>query len=642
MSRAALLAALACCTPTHALAQASANATAAAKDAFGYRDGDDTIGIYDESSVRGFDLEAAGNYRIEGGYFVKNSGVSAFFVESSTVRIGHAALRTILPGPSGVVDYRLRDPSRGEASTLTAGLDPYGQAYADLHLKHRSRDDGRSVSLGLGVVPEIRDLQGGRAGGSLLLAGVARFDTPLGRLRVLGGEYRYERPAQFRVVASADSLPGRLERGLFLGQRWATERGQRRIAGLLIDKESGPAGVGATAVFSQEHPVRSATQFLSDPRADGTVRSTLVVAPEQRSTAWSGELRGHVAFGGPAFRQRVDVSVRGRSQTAAYGGAGGIDLGRTRYGAPAAQVARIDPTDVANLRDDIEQWGVGIAYRAEWRGSVRLNAGLLKTHYRKVFTAADGFRATSSVSPLLPSFSLPWQATGRLEVYASYSRGLEEAGTAPSSAVNRNQVLGAIKVTQREVGVRYQLGPSITAVAAAFETVKPYAGLDAGGVYRTLGDVTHRGVELSVAGSPAPGLSIVAGAALIDPKLRGVEVDRGRIGARPVGVPDLKAVASVDYALPGLKGLSADASFAFTGSRAARSTPSAGGGQLEVRSLATLNLGVRYGFKLAGHALTARLQVLNALDAYGWDVNSSETLNYNAPRRFRLAVTAAL
>lgn len=281
-------------------------------------------------------------------------------------------------------------------------------------------------------------------------------------------------------------------------------------------------------------------------------------------------------------------------------------------------------------------------YRAEWRGSVRLNAGLLKTHYRKVFTAADGFRATSSVSPLLPSFSLSWQATGRLEVYASYSRGLEEAGTAPSSAVNRNQVLGAIKVTQREVGVRYQLGPSITAVAAAFETVKPYAGLDAGGVYRTLGDVTHRGVELSVAGSPAPGLSIVAGAALIDPKLRGVEVDRGRIGARPVGVPDLKAVASVDYALPGLKGLSADASFAFTGSRAARSTPSAGGGQLEVRSLATLNLGVRYGFKLAGHALTARLQVLNALDAYGWDVNSSETLNYNAPRRFRLAVTAAL
>jgi hypothetical protein len=41
-----------------AWAQADANATKAAGDAFGFRSGDDSVGIYDETSVRGFNLEA--------------------------------------------------------------------------------------------------------------------------------------------------------------------------------------------------------------------------------------------------------------------------------------------------------------------------------------------------------------------------------------------------------------------------------------------------------------------------------------------------------------------------------------------------------------------------------------------------------
>ena len=54
-----------------AWAQADANATRAAGDAFGFRSGDDSVGIYDETSVRGFNLEAAGNYRVNDSYFVR-------------------------------------------------------------------------------------------------------------------------------------------------------------------------------------------------------------------------------------------------------------------------------------------------------------------------------------------------------------------------------------------------------------------------------------------------------------------------------------------------------------------------------------------------------------------------------------------
>lgn len=106
------------------LAQATANAVVGAEDAFGSSEGDESVGIYDQTSVRGFNLEAAGNYRIDGRYFVKNSGVSSFFVERTTIWIGYNALSLDFAGPSGVVDYKLRDPQRGEPSQATIGLDP--------------------------------------------------------------------------------------------------------------------------------------------------------------------------------------------------------------------------------------------------------------------------------------------------------------------------------------------------------------------------------------------------------------------------------------------------------------------------------------------------------------------------------------
>ena len=62
-----------------AFSQATANAVVGADDAFGFIAGDEAVGIYDATAVRGFSLEAAGNYRVNGGYFVKSSGVSSFF-----------------------------------------------------------------------------------------------------------------------------------------------------------------------------------------------------------------------------------------------------------------------------------------------------------------------------------------------------------------------------------------------------------------------------------------------------------------------------------------------------------------------------------------------------------------------------------
>ncbi|MGQ7830788.1 TonB-dependent receptor domain-containing protein [Altererythrobacter sp. Z27] len=637
--------ALAGLAPGVAFAQANANPVTEAEDAFGYRTGDEAVGIYDESSVRGFSLEAAGNYRVHGTYFVKNSGVSSFFLENTTVRIGTNTLGSVLPGPSGVVDYRLRDPGADEPSVINLGLDEYLKPYAELHLKGRDRRNRYSYSLGLGRVFQVRDLQGGNYGDTILIAGSGRIGSGRAIARVFAGEYQYERPGQFRVSPGAEQLPSEIERGRFLGQDWARERGQRRIAGALFDLgETDDIGGGATLVFSQDDPTRAFLQLFSDLLPDGTAHAKVVATPQQRSTAWSGQLRAHAGGQTGKVAHRIHLTLRGRVQRASIGGAQVVDLGRTAFGErPLSVVAPELDDHEAALRDSVDQYGVGLTYLAVAGTNLRVNLGVLRSDYRKRIRAADGIVRESSSSPWLFNAAAGWRILDKVELYGSYARGIEEAGVAPLAASNRNEVLEAILVTQRELGLRWSPSSKFNLVAAAFHTDKPYAGINAAsGEYGFLGQVRHRGIEVSASARPLPGLTIVAGGVLIDPKLSGPSVDNRIVGNRPVGVPKVRSLLSADFKIPGTKGMSVDASLSHVGSRAARSALAADGGQLLVKPMTTLNLGLRRSFGIAGRDLVARLQVLNAFNQYSWDVNNSETLNYTPPRRFRLVLTTPI
>jgi iron complex outermembrane receptor protein len=272
---------------------------------------------------------------------------------------------------------------------------------------------------------------------------------------------------------------------------------------------------------------------------------------------------------------------------------------------------------------------------------MQLNTGLMATHYEKSFSEGDAENRTTA-KPLLYNIGAAWQVNDRLELYASQSRGLEEAGVAPASASNRNEILSAILVTQRELGLRHRWGKSWTTVVAAFDTEKPYAGIEAGTAkYTILGDVRHRGIEASLAGQPLKGMSVLLGGVVIDPMIHGAAVRKGTLGKHPVGVPKLRAIANFDYANIGVSGLSIDAGVTLVSSRPAQSRTNAEGDQLMVPGAMTLNAGARYRFKVGRQEITVRGQILNLLNDYSWEVNSSETLTYSAPRRFRLVVTGS-
>jgi len=627
---------------TAALAQATANPVTNADDAFGFTIGDESVGIYDASSVRGFDLEAAGNYRVNGGYFVKSSGVSTFFVDTTTVRIGLNTLNVDLPGPSGVVDFKLRDPAAGEPSLLTTGLDEYEQPYLDLLLKRRSADARFSGALGLGLVFDKRDAQGGEDGHSWLLGGTGRASLGPVTVRAFGGEYDYVRPGTFRFTLDDPAARPRLKRGRFLGQDWAMERGQRRIAGLLAETPlGGHWTLGAMGVFSQEDPSRAFSQLFLGVDQGLEARSLIIASPQQRATAWSGEARLAWAGETGAASHRVTFLARGRRSRNRFGGDQVLDLGRAVLDRPAAQVAAPDLSAArADLRDETDQWGLGASYRMSWANRLTVNAGVLRTDYEKTFIAADGVARGRSTAPVLYNIGGAVRLARGLDVYGSYSRGLEEAGAAPSSAANRNEVLNAIRVTQRELGLRYAVSDGLTLVVAGFETEKPYAGLDgATNVYRIVGSVRHRGVEASLSGRLGEDLTIVVGGAWLDPRLAGDEADSGAIGRRPVGVARLRGVANVNYTVSAVPGLSLDAGLEHVGARPFRAAVGPGGRQPRLRAEWEANLGLRYRLDVAGWRPTLRAQVLNAFGGYGLSVNGAETLDYTAPRRFRLLLT---
>src|SRR4029450_2803675 len=132
--------------PGQLLAQDSSGNT---EDAFGRLVGLESIGLYDEGQVRGFSLENAGNFRIEGNYFARVVPPMYLIRSASTVRIGVNALRYDFPAPSGVLEYDLRRAAPGESLTIEAGTRAYSGPFADI-VGSLGSDDGR-----LGVVAGI-------------------------------------------------------------------------------------------------------------------------------------------------------------------------------------------------------------------------------------------------------------------------------------------------------------------------------------------------------------------------------------------------------------------------------------------------------------------------------------------------------
>ncbi len=119
------------------------------------------------------------------------------------------------------------------------------------------------------------------------------------------------------------------------------------------------------------------------------------------------------------------------------------------------------------------------------------------------------------------------------------------------------------------------------------------------------------------------------GAVAIDPDLQVA----GQATQRPLGVSSFMALASFNYEVRQVKGLSLDGAL----NHSSRQLISATG--LEIPSLTTLALGGRYQFNVGEQPATLRIYASNLLNAKQWSGSKSGLIWPTFPRAIRATVS---
>ena len=616
------------------------NIVTSSGDAFGRAIGSERIGLYSVEDVRGFSPIEAGNARIEGLYFVQADRPGARTVEGSAIRVGISAQGYPFPAPTGIVDYRLTLPGRESSLSSTFSVSAQGPSFLNSEAKLAVSDTvGLYGGAGRGWVNRA---EGGHH--RIFILGSAAVWRPReGALITVFGGYggvdaEEATPILFPV---SGSLPPRIKRGKFLGQPWTDRRSRASTSGLVVKLPFGDWRVEGGLFDSRRKAKAVFADLFTGVRADGSVGNRTVIADGNNDDhSVSGELKlaRRIATTGRLLHT-LTASARGRTFDRDFGGVQRIALG-------ASSVLKADfrPRPAIALgpedRDRVRQLTLGLAYDLKWADIATLDVSLSRARYRKTVDFVNPALATLRTidNPWLGNIAGSVNLSKTLTVYGGYVRGLEEAVIAPDIAVNRNESPPAIRTSQRDLGVRYAITPRLTFVGGVFSVRKPYFNVDDQLRFRQLGNITNKGIELSLSGAVRPGLTLVAGTLFLDPRVSGSDVEAGRIGSRPVGSVTRRSILNMDWRLKGGK---SPWSFDFALESLSSRTGNAAN-NIAAPPRETLNLSTRYRFALGKNKAVLRAQVLNVTNDYGWQVSQSGGFTYSNPRNFSLELVVDL
>ena len=293
-------------------------------------------------------------------------------------------------------------------------------------------------------------------------------------------------------------------------------------------------------------------------------------------------------------------------------------------------------------RGQLRQSSFMLGYLGRIDGLGLINLGVHKARYRaRSRDGRTGLISAERDDPWLYNATLAIDATASVSLYLGTERGLEDSGTAPENAANRNAQLPATRSTQYEGGVRWKF-PGGQLVFNAFEISKPYFSFDAANAFTEVGDVRHRGLETSLSGHFGKRLSVIAGAAAIRARVSGAARDAGLVGRKPAGVPSLYARFDANYRTDIFGGLTPTLALVYTGKRAvgSRPLPILGNKQLSLPGFATVDLGLRQQFMLGNLPSNMRFVIFNVLNKSSWKVVAANTLFVDETRRFSLSLTS--
>ncbi len=612
------------------------------------------IGYYESFVIRGFSLNAASSYKINGRTITGEQNVALENKQQVEVLKGLAGLQSGISEPSGVINYVTKRPE--DVRSVTVSTDDRGSGYIATDVGGWFGSE-QQFGLRANVAHEDLNSYVEHADGQRDFVSLA-FDWNISPDAVLQLDAEYQNKQQRSVpgyqLLGGTEVPHDASPKKLLGHQSGSH--QVGIDSLNLngkfeyrfsDQWKGSLSAAHSKVVIDDYSsfawgcyyVGSCNANTFSPEGDYDVydyrspddtRRDDEVQAAMTGLFDTGSLDHELTFGTSAFRRVIDK----RKSVNEYIGSGNINQDAPTF----------EPTDKplnpSHRNLDSRQYGLFVTDRIRFNEQWQTIIGGREVRLDEKAYDDQGNQARHTQQYVfLPQASLIYKPVENISLYTSYSKGLSLGGTAPWFARIPDETLAPTVSRQIEAGVKYDWH-RISFAAAVFQTRQAYQYAKPEGVefiYVQQGEQKNTGLELSANGWATDRLQIATSVAAIRARVTNSGTPDYE-GHQAINVPKLRASLYADYALPWMNGLAVLGGVQYSAKKYADRT-----GNVQVGDYAVVNVGSRYTTKIDGYETVFRLSVDNLFDKRYWrdagEYMGDDYLFQGAPLTARLSAS---
>lgn len=274
-----------------------------------------------------------------------------------------------------------------------------------------------------------------------------------------------------------------------------------------------------------------------------------------------------------------------------------------------------------------EQWSLSASDRIEWNSQWSTLVGGKWINLDEKANNKKGQQTRhTEFDKFLPQFAVTYQPLVTTMLYASYAKGLADGRSAAWFADNDGEILAPIHSVQYEIGLKQQINQFLlTAALFDLKQDNQYTKPTETGsfVFVQEGEQHSQGLELGVQGNLTQNLALTSSLALTKARLNNINAVEYR-NHQAQNVPKVRASAQLAYAVPQVEGLKVLVAGRYSASKFANKEATA-----KVDGFALFDLGMSYAFKLNQQDAQLRFNIENILNEKYWrDVGEFDGDNY--------------
>jgi iron complex outermembrane receptor protein len=618
------------------------------------------IGYYESFSIRGFALDSATAYKINGMSMASEANIPLENKERVEIIKGISALEAGILSPGGLINYVTKRANQ-DVNSVSMGLGEKGSfSQAVDHGRKQTIDNPIGYRINIAhedYKPYVKAAKGYRNFASLALdmspSATSKWEAdidfqkrsqfsvpgyqllgangipPIDPHKHLTAEQTWQSPVETEQINFGTKFTQGLDNG------WKATGGYQ-ISRIKTDDNlafpwSNPESGNYFDAANQKYPVnsnkfnRDGRFIIYDFRSLNETRQNQELKFELAGKAMTNKVTHELTFGTSVQYRKVSQPnwINNCAQSLDYCGntvanpGGGITPGSIYGTSTVYDRSSSPPIDFYQYSNQQRSFYFqdNISSK-DYLGNSKLHiGGRIVDISEKWMNGYAGKTGNSEDTKFLPSLGVSYQGIKGSTQYFSYSKGLELGGQAPIIATNYADPMKLKETHQYEIGNKTLLLNSMQLGVSAFRIDKPYEYTTIGGgfyqSYVQAGKQTHTGLEANVSGSITQRTSINASASLIDTNIEGSGGPHD--GKKAVNVPTFSSNVFALYRVPGQERLSLNATWRYVGSKYVTRENDA-----KVPAYHRFDLGAAKSYKNSHGLVTVRVGVENIFDKRYW------------------------